>query len=467
MKKYYLKQFIITSLLFTFLFSVSNQRVYAAASDNCDVVLKSYESAASINAFSIFSGSFISDVTTGLALDLLGKTMGANASTIVSCESYVLSGGGGPLKVKPGTAQLGFAGTGRCQASAANDAVCAELTSSSKIASRYENKPTNLLTVDGSLWGITGQLENVNRQDPVALNLAYYWNDQIAHIPFVNKALAAPNSEFENLPILQASLDLWKAVRNVSLGMISIVLLYTGVMIIMRKKVNPQLVVSVQYAIPKILVGLVLIIFSFPIGAAITGITWALFRGAGQIVSNFATGNNLTDQQFGGVAMLAIVIAGLKNGFAQFAYIVLTIVITIVMLLLKLVVELKAIMIYIKMVMSTITAPFEFALGTIPGNDDTIKNWFTRMAKYGLSVFAMGLVIPATLTIAMNILWIYSGIDPTTGANQGTKLEVAGMGSFMTIIGPLVIVILGFSLAISMESTIDKLFFGGDVKKRH
>lgn len=425
--------------------------------ENCDIVLKNYEAVSIINKGAIDSNATMGLVGTGAIHGGYAFLMGQDPTDTVSCEGFIL----GQLRGSTG-GRLGFAGTQVCST---NDTEkCGELVNSAKTVYKYDGKPTKLLAIDGSFWGIASQIENVNRQDPIVLNLAYYWNDQIAHVPFVNKALAAPVSNYANMPILNSTLSLWKAARNVSLGLISVVLLYTGIMIVMRKKVNPQLVVTVQYAIPKILVGLILIIFSFPIGAAITSISWALFRGAGAIIANLATGNNLTSQELSGYSMAAIIVAGLKNGLAGIAYLVLTIIIILVMVMLKIAVEVKAMLIYIKMVLSTVIAPFEFALGTVPGNDDKVKGWFTRMAKYGISVFAMGLVIPATLMVALNLLLIYSGIDPTSGT-VSTNIEIGGMGSFLAIIGPLIVVIFGFSLALSMESTIDKTFFGGGKKK--
>lgn len=460
MKKYFIKQLIISTLILVTLSSLFSLKAQAAvANEQCDTVLKGYETVSIIHNGAIDMGSTISSVATSGIFSIFNIVVGASTSTVVSCEQEILGG----IGVAYGKGRLGFAGTDVC--GTADPEVCAELTNSQKVVHRYNGKPTKLLSIDGSLLGMASQLESVNRQDPIVLNLAYFWNDQIAHVPFVNKALAAPISDYARMPILGATLNLWKAVRNIALGLISIVLLYTGIMIVMRKKLSPQLVVSVQYAIPKIFVGLLLIIFSFPIGAAITSISWALFRGAGEIIANLATSNNLTSQKLSGFVMSAIIIAGLKNGLAGIAYLVLTVVVAIVMIVLKIAVEIKAILIYIKMVLSTVTAPFEFALGTVPGNDDKIKDWFARMAKYGLSVFAMGLVIPATLMVALNILMTYSGIDPTV-PNQSSTLETAGLGSFLSIVAPLIIVIFGFSLALSMESTIDKTFFGGDAKKK-
>ena len=55
-------------------------------------------------------------------------------------------------------------------------------------------------------------------------------------------------------------------------------------------------------------------------------------------------------------------------------YILIVVIVAIILLILKLVLYLKALMIYLKMTLSIITAPVEFALGTIPGNDDKMKD---------------------------------------------------------------------------------------------
>ena len=108
-------------------------------------------------------------------------------------------------------------------------------------------------------------------------------------------------------------------------------------------------------------------------------------------------------------------------------------------------------MIYAKMAVSVVTAPFEFVLGTVPGNDDKIKDWFLRMAKYGLTLFGMGIVIPATMWVALKIMLAYQ---------PGGSSEVGGWGVAISVLAPFLIILFGYGMGINMEKRVDEMFFG-------
>ncbi|MBW6441607.1 hypothetical protein K0B04_01690, partial [Patescibacteria group bacterium] len=304
--------------------------------------------------------------------------------------------------------------------------------------------------------GMSNMLEGFVKNEPLPVNLAFMWNQSISKVPLVNKALAAPNDRYKNLPVLEASYGMWKFSRNVALGLIALVLLYTGIMIIMRKKINPQVVVSVQYAIPKIIIGLLLILFSYAIGAAITAISWGLFRGADSLFFNsvLQAGGTIIPTN---VVMLAIAMELITLTGGSTFLMLLVFISILILVVLKLVLWFKVILIYVKMVFSIFTAPFEFAIGTVPGSEARIMDWFKRMAKYMITIFAIGLVVPITLFLAMGVVYAYG----TTGG-----VEFGGMGGIMAILGPMIIIIMGFSLGLGMEGRIDSMFFGVKGKKR-
>ena len=77
------------------------------------------------------------------------------------------------------------------------------------------------------------------------------------------------------------------------------------------------------------------------------------------------------------------------------------------------------------------------------------------MAKYGITVFAMGLVIPLSLIFSISLMLSYA----TTSIG-----EVGGWGAVMAIIAPILISIFGFGIGINMESKVDEMFSG--TKKR-
>lgn len=59
--------------------------------------------------------------------------------------------------------------------------------------------------------------------------------------------------------------DVWTATRNLSYGLIVIAIIIISFMIMFQVKINPQTVISVQIAIPKIIIASVLITFSYAI----------------------------------------------------------------------------------------------------------------------------------------------------------------------------------------------------------
>lgn len=64
---------------------------------------------------------------------------------------------------------------------------------------------------------------------------------------------------------LSAVQSLWKAARNVTYLLMVVILIASGFMIMFRVKINPQTVVSLQSMIPKLVVTLILVTFSFAI----------------------------------------------------------------------------------------------------------------------------------------------------------------------------------------------------------
>jgi len=300
--------------------------------------------------------------------------------------------------------------------------------------------------IAGSLLGMTQLVDDYLYHEPPPANMAYYWNDSIKNIPVLNKALAATTYEHK---LINAVLNIWKGVRNIALGLMSIILLYMGILIILRKKVNSQLVVSVQYAIPKIIIGLVLIIFSYPIGAMITSLGWTLFHSAKPIIDavfNFSSAEHSMNIGAGyiGLALMAILITVFVAGM-NIPVLLAIIILALVILILYFGVKIKAFVIYLKMVFSIISAPVEFAIGTVPGSESRIMEWFKRMAKYLVTLFFMGGIVHLCVVLSLMIIKDYT--------SQGT-----GTGFFISMAAPLFVLLFGFGLAISMDKKVGEFF---------
>lgn len=99
-------------------------------------------------------------------------------------------------------------------------------------------------------------------QTPAATTSEYF-ADVFNRAGIVPKTYAQGISYSRLLPLL----PIWKILRDFSYLCLSIVMLIIGVMIMFRHKVNAQTVANIENTIPNLLKTIILITFSFPIGA--------------------------------------------------------------------------------------------------------------------------------------------------------------------------------------------------------
>jgi hypothetical protein len=83
-----------------------------------------------------------------------------------------------------------------------------------------------------------------------------------AIIPKSVNAQGGPGIGFSGLtPIL----PIWRATRNIAYLLLAMVMIVVGFMIMLRKKIDPKTVVTIQSALPRIVLSLILITFSYAI----------------------------------------------------------------------------------------------------------------------------------------------------------------------------------------------------------
>ncbi|HLD01766.1 MAG TPA: hypothetical protein VJC10_02715 [Patescibacteria group bacterium] len=73
---------------------------------------------------------------------------------------------------------------------------------------------------------------------------------------------------------LQSLLNLWTKFRNVSYLALVFVFLIIGIAIMLRVHIDPRTVMTIQNQIPKIIVGIILITFSYAIAGLLVDLTW-------------------------------------------------------------------------------------------------------------------------------------------------------------------------------------------------
>ena len=92
----------------------------------------------------------------------------------------------------------------------------------------------------------------------------YYAYDLLENSGIIAKPVYAqgPGLGFAGLSPL---LPLWKVTRNIAYSVIIIIMIAIGFMVIFRMKIDPKTVITIQAAIPKIVITLILITLSYPI----------------------------------------------------------------------------------------------------------------------------------------------------------------------------------------------------------
>lgn len=89
--------------------------------------------------------------------------------------------------------------------------------------------------------------------------------------------------------------NIWGASRDISYFLLTIVMILMAFMIMFRTKISPQVVITVQSALPKVVIGLVLITFSFAIAGFLIDLTYVVI---GLLSMLLTTGTNNTLSNF-------------------------------------------------------------------------------------------------------------------------------------------------------------------------
>lgn len=213
-------------------------------------------------------------------------------------------------------------------------------------------------------------------------------------------------------------LEFWKVFRNLAYSLYIIMFVVVGIMIMLRTKVNAQTIITIQTALPNLLITLLLITFSYAIVGfmidlmyfliyfvvyllSTTGIidpsksitrlmsysAWGvIFEGRNSIISAISqsiTGvlGSLGTGGIGAVGGIIRVINGITHvitvGMVSPIYLFVTL--SFVIAMLKLMVAL--VKSYIMIIVQTITAPLQILINAMPGSK-AFSTWLKNTASY-------------------------------------------------------------------------------------
>ncbi|GMR19322.1 MAG: hypothetical protein BMS9Abin34_457 [Patescibacteria group bacterium] len=183
--------------------------------------------------------------------------------------------------------------------------------------------------------------------------------------------------------------DVWGRMRDVAYGLFAAIMVAIGFMIMLRKEISPRVVVTFTSALPKILLGLVLITFSFPIVALVIDVGAVLGSQLVLQITEGLFGTPAQQLQSAGVAatftvvpviLLGLIISGVSTlGFTPLVALVFFVVLALVVVALMVMVIVQVIISYTWLLLYTIFAPFLLLFGALPGQEGSMKDFFKKI----------------------------------------------------------------------------------------
>lgn len=226
----------------------------------------------------------------------------------------------------------------------------------------------------------------------------------------------------------------WKGFRNLAYSLYIIMFVVVGIMIMLRTKVSAQAVITIQAALPNLLITLLLITFSYAIVGFMIDLMYFLiyfvvflFNSTGIIGTPLKAIDRLLSYSAWGVVFegrnsiisaisLAVgdVLSGLGTGMVEVVgtviswlpmYLIIAVAFLIAMIKLM-VVLLKS---YVMLIVQTVTAPLQILMNALPGSK-AFSEWLKKTASY---------LIPFPVAAVMFIFAAILVGDPTNSTIMG------------------------------------------------
>ncbi len=293
----------------------------------------------------------------------------------------------------------------------ANFAICVGLTAPGSV--RIIGK------VDSPILFLAAAIDQVQTSRPASF-VGWLANNNLHIIPEAK----AQGFGFRTLSI---AASLWQVSRNFSYALMTIAIVVLAFMIMFRVKISPQLSITIQSAIPKVAIGLILITFSYAIAGflidlayVVQGIVALMIASATpSLVSNISPIDIFNHMNNGTYGMLSYILSVVWLAFSNMGGIVTGLgatvlnagllpfspILSIIVLLLVLFAALRIFWIllrnYISIIMLVIAAPFYILLGVALPNFGGFGSWF----KSFVSTLAIFPVVGIMILFAHFMLW--------------------------------------------------------------
>lgn len=202
--------------------------------------------------------------------------------------------------------------------------------------------------------------------------------------------------------------DLWQICRNISYLLITILLLVIGLMIMFRAKVDPRTTITLTNALPRVIISLLLITFSYAIAGLIVDLglvfkalidrafveptpqMYKVYVEPFHIIRHFID-NFVPTSIFDANGVLNF-LSGEGNiylGGTGVSSTLIALVFSAIAIIVSFILFFTLIFRYASLFAQVIFSPLAFAWGSLPGQEDTIINWFKGVT---VSVFSFPVI---------------------------------------------------------------------------
>jgi hypothetical protein len=301
----------------------------------------------------------------------------------------------------------------------------------------------------GDSVGLLGAVDKLNQDalnnPPTVDVVAHMANEWVPGYEVSDTAAYADGYDY--LQSLNIS-DLWEQVRMIAYLVFVVVLIIAGFMIMFRQKIGGQTMITIFNTLPNVIVGLILVTFSFAIvglvidfGAVLMTVVGSILdvnNGGVMVTHPFSlmtivfrgedgTGIIPTNNSFQSAALITAFAASFAVPILNIASALLAVVVFAflgIVLFASIKVYITLLKAYVGLIIDTILAPIFLVVAVIPGKTHIGKNWFLRIIKHVMTFVGVYFFINLAIYLFnANIDFIFPSFgSPTTGNNPVLNL---------------------------------------------
>lgn len=322
------------------------------------------------------------------------------------------------------------------------DSLLTLLTGSSQL-----HPETNLATKNSGALASSGKMLTAMYSAPPVSGVEYF-AQQFRKVNPIQPAYAQTGIGFDALQPVQ---EIWSVFRNLAYVGFVIVFVIMGFMIMFRAHISPQAVATVQDSVPRIVVALILVTFSYAIAGLMIDIMFVFLNvviTSLQQLGVISDASNIVFKQsiFGAITASWKDVVGSVSGalsdiiqntidlgdflkldwiLGNFGGAIAGIVVGVALLFIMFRVFFMLLMAYATIIILTMAAPFFFLMQALPGNNSA-RSWFQQMAA-NVAVFPV-------VAIMLIFAGILGGIEALGGIGS-SAINEGSVGQFPLLAG--------------------------------